>query len=65
MCDPTLLLSKNEYCKLEDKVNLKNQYIFLYTINFSDKILMAAQKLSKEMKIPVYAAYTSYSVSNV
>lgn len=61
VCDPTLLLSKNEYCKLEDKVNLKNPYIFLYTINFSNEILMAAQKLSKEMKIPVYAAYTSYS----
>lgn len=61
VCDPTLLLQKAEYSKLIGKENVKGQYIFLYTINYSDEILQAAQKLSKEMQIPVYAPFTGYS----
>ena len=40
---------------------MKEPYIFLYTINYSDEILQAAQKLSKETRIPVYAPFTGYS----
>lgn len=61
VCDPTLLLQKHEYSKLVGKGSVKEPYIFLYTINYSDEILQAAQKLSKEMRIPVYAPFTGYS----
>ena len=61
VCDPTLLLPKTEYSKLMGKENVKEPYIFLYTINYSDEILQAAQKLSKETRIPVYAPFTGYS----
>lgn len=61
VCDPTLLLPKTEYSKLMGKENVKGPYIFMYTINYSDEILQAAQKLSKEMRIPVYAPFTGYS----
>lgn len=61
VCDPTLLLPKTEYGKLMGKENVKEPYIFLYTINYSDEILQAAQKLSQETQIPVYAPFTGYS----
>lgn len=61
VCDPTLLLPKTEYSKLMGKENVKEPYIFLYTINYSDEILQAAQKLSQETQIPVYAPFTGYS----
>lgn len=61
VCDPTLLLQKAEYSKLMEKENVKEPYIFLYTINYGDEILQAAQKLSKEIQIPVYASFTGYS----
>lgn len=61
VCDPTLLLRKVEYSKLVKKESVKGPYIFLYTINYGDEILQAAQKLSRETKIPVYAPFTGYS----
>lgn len=62
VCDPTLLLLKAEYSNLGGyNGGINGSYIFLYTINYSDEILQAAQKLSKETQIPVYTSFTGYS----
>ena len=62
VCDPTLLWDKNKYDLLiqEGKV-VQEPYIFLYTINYSEEVLTVAQKLSGELGLPVYAAFTGYS----
>lgn len=61
VCDPTLLLLKAEYSNLESNEGINGPYIFMYTINYSDEILLATQKLSKELQIPVYTTFTGYS----
>lgn len=61
VCDPTLLLEKNKYSNVMGKEDIEGSYIFLYTINYSDEVLWATQKLSQEMRIPVYAPFTGYS----
>ncbi len=62
VCDPTLLLDKSRYAPLSqiEKV-VQEPYIFLYTINYSEEVLTVAQKLSNELGLPVYAAFTGYS----
>lgn len=61
VCDPTLLLDKSAYRKLIGEEYVNGKYILLYTINYSDEILYAVQKISKEMQIPVYTPFTGYS----
>lgn len=62
VCDPTLLLKKEEYEKLiRAEEGMKEPYIFLYTINYSEEVLTVAKRLSQELGIPVYAAFTGYS----
>lgn len=62
VCDPTLLLDKSFYDKLiSTSYNIKEPYIFLYTINYNEEILNVAQELSQKLKMPVYAAFTGYS----
>lgn len=62
VCDPTLLLGKGYYEKLiTEKNQINGSYIFLYTINYSEEVLAAAQKLSLKLQVPVYAAFTGYS----
>lgn len=62
VCDPTLLLKKEEYENLlRAEEGLNEPYIFLYTINYSEEVLSVAQKLSQELRMPVYAAFTGYS----
>ncbi|MGN1167493.1 MAG: polysaccharide pyruvyl transferase family protein [Lachnospiraceae bacterium] len=62
VCDPTLLLNIKEYESLiRTEEGVKEPYIFLYTINYSKEVLAVAQRLSQELGIPVYAAFTGYS----
>lgn len=62
VCDPTLLLDMIDYEKMiRSEKNIRKTYIFLYTINYSDEVLKTAQKLSLELDMPVYAAFTGYS----
>ena len=60
--DPTLLLEKDAYQILyEDVPIIDEDYIFLYTINYSDNILRTVAEFSKRRRIPVYAPFTGFS----
>lgn len=60
--DPTLLLSKEDYSELYDsKPIVKGKYIFLYTINYNDDLLRAAQTLGKKLGLQVVTPFTGYS----
>lgn len=62
VCDPTLLLDKSKYeILLQAEACVQEPYIFLYTINYNEEVLTVAQKLSKELGLPVYAPFTGYS----
>lgn len=61
--DPTLLLEEAEYQILFDDTPIINEdYIFLYTINYSDNILRTVAEFSKRRGIPVYTPFTGFSV---
>lgn len=60
--DPTFLLDRSDYEELyEPEMIMKGRYIFLYTINYNDDILRAAQKLAMASGLPIYAPFTGYS----
>lgn len=60
--DPTLLLEKSSYQILfENTPIIDGDYIFLYTINYSDSILKAVQEFSETHGIPVYTPFTGFS----
>lgn len=60
--DPTLLLDRKEYEILYTKERvLCDDYIFLYTINYSDEVLKSVKKLALKYNLPVYTAFTGYS----
>lgn len=59
--DPTILLDKDEYtvfCKSEPLA--KGEYIFLYTVKCDNNILLTAKQISKKLRLPVYAVFTTY-----
>lgn len=53
VCDPTLLLSKEEWDEMKEKTFDKTGYIFVYTVFNSEKIWEYAEKLSKETGLPI------------
>lgn len=61
-CDPTMLLTMEDYFPLFDKNRIvKGEYIFLYSMNYSEAILETAKKLSKEFNLPVITPFNTYS----
>lgn len=61
-CDPTMLLTMEDYFPLFDKEKIvKGEYIFLYSMNYSEAILETAKKLSKEFNLPVITPFNTYS----
>ena len=46
--DPTLLIDKSEYLKIEKKIDLKN-YLLLYTLISNKKLLKIAKKIAKQL----------------
>lgn len=62
VCDPTLLLKQREYENLiRAEEGLTEPFIFLYTINYCEEVLTVAKRLSQDLGMPVYAAFTGYS----
>lgn len=51
--DPTLLLDKNDWEKLEKRVNFKKNYILYYSVNSRKYSINVAKKVAKKMKLPV------------
>lgn len=60
--DPTLLLVREEYCKLVKGNSAKGRYIFLYTVIMSESTLEIAEHISKKLSLPVEMLLTSNSV---
>lgn len=55
LLDPTLLLTKNEYCELLDGVEApKGKFIFYYAFNYSDEVNKTVKKISERLNMPVY-----------
>lgn len=51
--DPTLLVDKEEYYKLEGESGIKGDYIFYYSPQYKEGINKFVKKLSKKYKLPV------------
>lgn len=51
--DPTLLIEKKEYEKLERSSNVQGKYIFYYSPQYKEDINKFVKKLSKKYKLPV------------
>lgn len=64
--DPVFLLSKEEWKFLEndviEKLNLKNGYILLYSMEKNVKLLEYAEKLKKYMNKPIVIIHSSYGL---
>lgn len=53
VCDPTLLLNKNEWKKLVSEKPQNSGYIFVYTVFNSDNVWEYAKKLSEKTGLPI------------
>ncbi len=53
VCDPTLLMTKNDWERVATKKASEGGYIFVYTVFNSDKIWEQAQKLSEKTGLPI------------
>lgn len=64
--DPTLLMSANDWLKLFSVgILIPDQpYIFLYTINWSEKVMAFTAKLSKETGVPVVSVLANKKFEN-
>lgn len=56
VCDPTMLLTENEWRQMICPRKIKEKYIFVYFIDSEGKIIEDAKKLGKKLGIPVYYA---------
>lgn len=67
LLDPTLLLEKKDYEKIEDKnINEKDKYIFFYSPAFNREICKFVKKISKKYKLKVITWSTkSYYIKNI
>ena len=51
--DPTLLLKKEEWEKIEKKVNINKPYILYYSVDSKKYSIEVTKKIAKELKMPV------------
>lgn len=60
--DPTLLLNQNDWDERLNIKHYKKAYILVYTLGPNKKVKEAAQKISKQLRIPIYNISTSAKV---
>ena len=53
VCDPTLLLSQDEWASIATTPSFKNNYILVYDINGGDNIIRLAKRISKYSRLPI------------
>lgn len=53
VCDPTLLLEKEEWEKLCKPSNVRGDYIFVYALELNDRLISFAGRLAKEKGMPI------------
>lgn len=51
--DPTLLLDKEDYCKICNDVPEKQKHIFVYSLVVSEGVLAVAKKVAEVMELPI------------
>lgn len=51
VCDPTLLLSKKEWENIEQKINIKEKYIFVYLLGKNKEQREKIKELSKKLNL--------------
>lgn len=53
VCDPTLLLDKSTWSEVANRPNYDRKYILVYEINGGDNIIRLANRLKKEVNLPI------------
>lgn len=53
VCDPTLLLTPNDWASIATEPNYGHDYILVYDINGGDNIIRLAKRISKVKKLPI------------
>lgn len=61
--DPTLLIDKSEYLKIEKKIDLKN-YLLLYTLISNKKLLKIAKKIAKQLNLQIIELCYDKNINN-
>lgn len=56
--DPTLLLSKKEYCS-HSKCDKSERYVLLYMLIYSETLITSAKKIAKKLELPLYCINSS------
>lgn len=51
--DPTLLLSENDWNKIEKPINLKDEYVLVYQVYRDDKLLKFAREIAKKLNLRI------------
>lgn len=53
VCDPTLLLSANDWTKIEKEVEVKEKYIFTYLLGKNKELRKEIKELSKKLNLKI------------
>lgn len=56
--DPTLLHGAEVYRKIVAERSIPESYIFLYSVNFDQSVIDAAERLSERLQLPVFTLFT-------
>lgn len=65
VCDPTLLLSKNEFDKICVNTKLPEDYIFYYSIDYNSQSVEMVKSISKKLNKPVLIIFSTNKTYNV
>ncbi|MEG0873059.1 MAG: polysaccharide pyruvyl transferase family protein [Clostridia bacterium] len=55
--DPTFLLTKEEWLKVSNKVNIKGEYVLLYFLGINKRNINIAKQIAKTLKMKVISIY--------
>ncbi|MGN0524137.1 MAG: polysaccharide pyruvyl transferase family protein [Eubacterium sp.] len=65
VCDPTLLLSKEDYNEICPSNPLPKEYIFYYSIDYNKQSVEMVKCISKRLSLPVVILFTTNKTYNV
>lgn len=65
VCDPTLLLSAEEFDLICSKSKIKKDYIFYYSIDYNPQSVEMVKYISKALNLPVYFIFSSNKAYDV
>ncbi len=65
VCDPTLLLTYEEYDKICSQNKPKGKYIFYYSIDYNEQSVEMVKRISEKLNLPVYIIFSSNKTYSV